>query len=318
VKTLLICHHDEPLSRIAVARWLASFSQLVGIIEVRKPAPRLWRRIRREFRRVGPIRFLDVLAFRAYYRLLLAARDRAWQLRELQRLCAVYPPLDRQTPVLVTRSPNSPEALALIRELGPDLVLARCKPLLNEEVFSLPPRGTFVLHPGICPEYRNAHGCFWALANDDRHKVGATLLQIDDGIDTGPVYGYFSYRHDDLTESPFVIENRVVLENLPAIRLKLVDLGEGRATPLDTSGRPSAAWGQPWLTRYLRWKLRAWRRRRETEQLRRCLITWSSMASGSCEDTRFADGVPPPAQRYPLVADQRVREELRRPVKRLI
>ena len=38
----------------------------------------------------------------------------------------------------------------------------------------------------------------------------------------------------------------------------------GRVRPLDTSGRRSATWGQPWLTRYLRWKLRARRRRRES------------------------------------------------------
>jgi len=35
------------------------------------------------------------------------------------------------------------------------------------------------MHPGICPEYRNSHGCFWALANDDPERVGVTLLQID-------------------------------------------------------------------------------------------------------------------------------------------
>src|SRR5436309_328007 len=34
---------------------------------------------------------------------------------------------------------------------------------------SLPARGTFVLHTGICPEYRNAHGCFWALARSEEH-----------------------------------------------------------------------------------------------------------------------------------------------------
>lgn len=264
MKTLLIAHHDEPLNRIGVARWLASFSDVVGVIEVREPAARLWRRVRRELRRVGALRFLDVLAFRLYYRLLRAAGDRAWQAREFERLCTAYPPLDPDTPVLVTPSPNSAEAAAFIRRVAPDVVLARCKSLLKREVFALPPRGTFVLHPGICPEYRNAHGCFWALANDDVHRVGATLLRIDEGIDTGPVFGYFSYAFDEVAESHFVIQNRVVLENLDAIRRKLVEVYDGRATPLDTSRRPSAAWGQPWLTRHLRWKSRAWRRRRES------------------------------------------------------
>jgi len=34
VRTLLICHHDEPINRLGVARWLASFSELSGIIEI--------------------------------------------------------------------------------------------------------------------------------------------------------------------------------------------------------------------------------------------------------------------------------------------
>jgi hypothetical protein len=264
VKTLLICHHDEPVNRIGVARWLASFSELAGIVEIREPARRTWRRIRREAQRVGPLRFLDVLAFRAYERLLLAGGNHAWQAAALERLCDAYAPAQPAPPVLATPSPNSPEAAAFIRRCAPDLVLARCKTLLSEEIFALAPRGTFVLHPGICPEYRNAHGCFWALASDDLSKVGATLLRVDAGVDTGPVYGYFTYPYDEVAESPFVIQHRVVLENLGAIARQLVDVGAGLAAALDTSRRASATWGQPWLTTYLRWKHRARRRRRES------------------------------------------------------
>jgi len=140
VRTLLICHHDEPINRLGVARWLASFSQLVGIIEIHEPAGRLGRRIWRELRRVGPIRFLDVLAFRLYSRLFLSARDRAFEAAALERLSATYPPLDPQTPVLVTPSPNSAEAVAFLRQLAPDVVLARCKSLLKKDVYSLAAR----------------------------------------------------------------------------------------------------------------------------------------------------------------------------------
>jgi len=264
VKTLLICQHDEPLNRIGAARWLASFSELVGVVEIHEPAERQWRRVRRELRRVGPLRFLDVLAYRVFQRLMLVAEERAWEARELARLCAVYPPLSPDVPVLETSSVNSVEVADLIRQRAPDVVLARCKSLLRKELFELPARGTFVLHPGICPEYRNAHGCFWALAADDLTKVGATLLQVDSGVDTGPVYGYFGYAYDEVAESPFVIQSRVVFENLDAIAQTLLAVAEGRAARFDTSSRPSGTWGQPWLTAYLRWKHRARRRRRES------------------------------------------------------
>ncbi len=264
MKTLLICHQDATLDRIGLARWLASFSELVGVVEIQEPTERRWRRIRREVRRVGPLRFLDVLAYRAYERLALTAGDRAWQRGALERLCAAYPPLSPRTPIHQTSSPNTVEAAAFIRRCGPDLMLARCKSLLKREVYTLPAGGTFVLHPGVCPEYRNAHGCFWALANDDLQKVGTTLLRVDDGVDTGPVYGYFGYAYDEVAESPFVIQSRVVTENLDAIRQALIDVAGGRAARLDVSDRPSAAWGQPWLTKYIQWKIRAWRRRRES------------------------------------------------------
>ena len=119
-----------------------------------------------------------------------------------------------------------------------------------------------MLHPGVCPEYRNAHGCFWALANGDVDKVGMTLLRIDAGVDTGPVYGYFTYDYDEVAESHIVIQNRVTLDNLDAVMRTLRAVWRGEAEPVDTRGRPSATWGQPWLTSYLKWKLNARRRSR--------------------------------------------------------
>ena len=84
------------------------------------------------------------------------------------------------------------------------------------------------MHPGICPEYRNAHGCFWALATGDTGNAGMTLLRIDRGVDTGPVFGYF--RVDaTLAESHIVIQHRVVLDHLDAIRDTLLgDRGRDR------------------------------------------------------------------------------------------
>ncbi len=261
MKTLLICHEGAELDREGLARWLASFSNLVGVVVLREKGQRMRRRVRREVERVGAKRFLDVLAFRLYYKLFLAARDREWEDQKLTELRTTYPQL-KNVPVLITHSPNSAEAGQFIKRLGPDIILARCKTLLKESIFSLASRGTFVMHPGVCPEYRNAHGCFWALANGDVERVGMTLLRIDKGVDTGPVYGYYSYPFDEAGESHIRIQHRVVLENLPALETKLGQIYEGTAAPLDTAGRESATWGQPWLTSYLRWKRAARRKQR--------------------------------------------------------
>lgn len=251
MRTLLICHHDAPLDREGLARWLASFSEYAGAVVIREPGGRLKARVRREIKRVGPWRFLDVLAYRGYYRLVRLAADRRWESAMLGRLRERYPSTD-DAPEQVVSSPNSPEAERFIREQQPDLVIARCKTLLKEQVFSIPRLGTFVVHPGICPEYRNAHGCFWALANRDAANVGATLLRIDRGVDTGPVFGYFRIDADPSRDSHAVIQHRAVLDNLDQIRDKLLEIEAGTAATIDTTGRRSATWGQPWMSAYLR------------------------------------------------------------------
>jgi hypothetical protein len=262
MRTVLICHADAPLDSQGLARWLASISCLSGIVILDETKRRLWRRIRREVKRVGVLRFVDVLAFRLYYRLFLRERDRRWEERQLSELCARYSPLTAETQVLRARSPNTPEVEQFLRSLAPSIVIARCKTLLKSSVFTIPSRGTFVLHPGICPEYRNAHGCFWALARDDLAKVGMTLLRIDKGVDTGPVFGYFHYDYDESTDSHIIIQQKVVFENLDGLRKRLVEIHEGRAVPLDTAGRPSGEWGQPWLSAFWAWRRRAYRRKR--------------------------------------------------------
>lgn len=260
-RSVLMCHAESRLNRDGIARWLASFTDLVGlvIIEETKDQGRL--RIKREAKRIGWARMLDVVAFRLYYGLTQARADAAWIDRTLADLARRFPAAPASVAVCRTSDPNSPEVATFLRSLTPDLMVARCKRILKPAIFTVPRLGTYVLHPGICPEYRNAHGAFWALANDDLDKVGLTLLKIDQGVDTGPVYGYFTYDVDEVDESHIVIMTRLALDNLDAIRDRLLAVVAGTADRIDTTGRPSGVWGQPWLTKYLRWKRQARRRR---------------------------------------------------------
>jgi hypothetical protein len=252
--SVLLCHHDEPLNRFGLARWLASWTDLAAVVVIREPPGRMHRRVRRELQRVGVLRFLDVLAFRVYHRLLLSAKDHAAEQGTLEQLDRRFPPLPSSTRIVETDSPNSGQVGALLQDVSPTFMIARCKTILRPAIFTAPTQGTFVMHPGICPEYRNAHGCFWALARRDLERVGMTLLRVDAGVDTGAVYGYFSYPFDERTESHSVIQDRVVFDNLDALRDTLERVLAGIAKPVDTSGRASKSWGQPWLSSYLRWK----------------------------------------------------------------
>jgi hypothetical protein len=252
---VLICHEQDLLDRQGLASWLATTLRLAGLIIIRDGRSRMWRAARREIRRVGVLRFLDVVAFRAYARVMLAGREAAWKAGQLQRLRDRYPADLSAVPQIVVSSPNSEEARAFLQEIEPDIAIARCKVILKPALFQIPRVGTFVMHPGICPEYRNAHGCFWALVNRDLDRVGMTLLKVDAGIDTGPIYFHGTCAIDELEDSHIVIQYRAVFDNLDRIGETLLALCRGDEVPtVSTAGRRSATWGQPRLTEYLRWK----------------------------------------------------------------
>lgn len=257
MRTVLICHHDNHLNREVMPAFLASFSDLAGVVLITETRERRRRRLRREWQR-SRLRIVDVLAFQVYYRLTLAGRDRDWVRARVEDELARWPAVT-EAPVHETADPNSEGTRAFIASAAPDLVLARCKTLLRREIFTIPRAGTVVLHPGICPEYRNAHGCFWALARRDLQRVGATLLRIDEGVDTGPNFAYYTASVDECGESHIVIQHRVVFDNLKSIAADLRRVASGQAEPIDVTRRPSAAWGQPRLTDYLRWKRSACR-----------------------------------------------------------
>jgi hypothetical protein len=253
MRTVLMCHAEDAFDREGLAAWLASFSDLAGLVLIEETGTQKRARVRRELQRVGPWRFLDVLAMRLYYRLWLAAADRAWMDNGLSGLRTRYGKAP-EVPELRVSSGNDPEVADFLRGCMPDVMIARSKQLLARRIYRIPRHGCLVMHPGVCPEYRNAHGCFWALAERDLDRVGLTLLRIDAGVDTGPIYGYFTYAFDEARESHVRVQYRMVLENLDALAQRIRDIAAGHALPVDVAGRRSGAWGQPWLTRYLRWK----------------------------------------------------------------
>jgi folate-dependent phosphoribosylglycinamide formyltransferase PurN len=257
MKTVLICQADAPLARIGMARWLSSWSELAGVVVLEETRGRRWRRVQREVKRIGWLRMLDVVAYRAYQRLFLASADAAFCKVRLAELKARYPEVRADLPTLTATSPNSAECVAFLESLGPDVIIASCKHILKPRVFKIAKTGTFALHPGICPEYRNAHGCFWALTNGDLENVGTTLLKIDEGVDTGPVYGYFRGSYDEVRETPQTIQWRMTYDHLEEIGARLREVHAGAARPIETEGRVSKEWGQPWLTKYVGWKWRA-------------------------------------------------------------
>jgi hypothetical protein len=256
-RTVLICHSAATLNRYGLPLWLNSFSDLAAVVLIDETRKRKWQRIKYQFKRDGLFKLFDVMLMKAYYvATSMKNADHAKESRLLERLQSTYP-CTSDIKEFRTTNPNNKATRAFIAGLDADLAVVRCKLLLRESLFNIPKYGSYVMHPGICPQYRNSHGCFWALANRDLENVGCTLLRIDKGIDTGPIYGFYGCEFDEATDTHIEIQMRSVFDNLDPIQEKLIEIASGNAKPIDISDRPSAVWGQPGLTDFLGWKRQA-------------------------------------------------------------
>ncbi len=97
---VLICHEDDPIDSEGIATWLARDFSLVGIVLLRDEPGSWFRKLRRERRRVGWIRLLDVMLFRVFYQVSRARKDRQWTQNWLQSLRSQYGSGSGQVPRL--------------------------------------------------------------------------------------------------------------------------------------------------------------------------------------------------------------------------
>lgn len=97
--------------------------------------------------------------------------------------CFLYPTLP-----VPYKDANTEDVYNRIKKYDPDLVFVYGSSIIREPLLSLPPKGRFInMHLGISPYYRGSGTNFWPFVNDELEYVGATLLHIDPGIDTGDI-----------------------------------------------------------------------------------------------------------------------------------
>jgi methionyl-tRNA formyltransferase len=90
-------------------------------------------------------------------------------------------------PLFQPRTLRTPEVLEALREAAPDLVVvAAYGRILPPEVLALPRYGCVNVHGSILPKYRGAAPVQWAVIRGES-ETGVTLMQMDEGLDTGAV-----------------------------------------------------------------------------------------------------------------------------------
>lgn len=98
--------------------------------------------------------------------------------------------------VFQPRKPTDGAFLLRLRELKPDIgVVVAYGHILKAELLELPPRGMVNVHPSLLPGLRGAAPVEWAIIRG-HETTGVTILQLDAGMDSGPILHQIPHRID--------------------------------------------------------------------------------------------------------------------------
>jgi methionyl-tRNA formyltransferase len=108
----------------------------------------------------------------------LALRPPPVKVRALELGLAVVQPTTIRTEPFAAWMAQASADVALVMAYGR---------ILPKPVLTAPRRGCMNLHASLLPKYRGAAPIAWAIVNGER-ETGISLMQMDEGCDTGPVY----------------------------------------------------------------------------------------------------------------------------------
>ncbi|HQP35100.1 MAG TPA: methionyl-tRNA formyltransferase [Polyangiaceae bacterium] len=166
----------------------------------------------------------------------LALRAPAVKERALQLGLAVVQPTKVRTDEFAAWVRSRDASVALVMAYGR---------ILPPAVLDAPSRGCMNLHASLLPKYRGASPITWAVVHGER-ETGISLMQMDAGLDTGPVY---AMRRITIDSNETSGELAVRLARLAAdvVRDELVAAMDGRlCAEAQDAGRATLA---PILTR---------------------------------------------------------------------
>lgn len=85
------------------------------------------------------------------------------------------------------RVKKDPDTLGFLRQTQADLfVVVAYGQILSQEILDMPALGCVNVHASLLPQYRGAAPIQWSLYNGDK-ETGVTTMQMEAGLDTGPI-----------------------------------------------------------------------------------------------------------------------------------
>ncbi len=107
--------------------------------------------------------------------------------KELQYTPVKECALKNNIPVLQPKRIKSKEAVEELSKYEADIfIVAAFGQILSAEILSMPKYGCVNIHASLLPKYRGAAPIQWAIIDGEK-ETGITIMQMDEGIDTGDI-----------------------------------------------------------------------------------------------------------------------------------
>lgn len=124
----------------------------------------------------------------------------------------------------------------LLQKIKPDIAFAiGWRYLISKAAYSIPAKGTLILHDSLLPQYRGFAPLNWAIINGE-DKTGVTLFHIADGVDSGPIVDQLSVpitlsdTAKSVEEKIIHLYEEIIVKNLPGF-----EAGKVKSIPQDES-----------------------------------------------------------------------------------
>ena len=141
-------------------------------------------------------------------------------------------------PVLQPERLRDTGFVSALRDLHADIFIVVAFRMLPEEVWSIPPFGTFNLHASLLPQYRGAAPINHAIFNGET-KTGVTTFLIDKEIDTGRI---LLSKETEIfpADNAGSLHDRLMIVGAGLVIETVKGLYEGKLKPVPQSAEPGA------------------------------------------------------------------------------
>lgn len=244
--------HDDWYQYVK-ADLLASQYPVHGFVVISRKRDVWYRYLWKRARRIGFCKVLNELVLRLYWNLFKRWEDCRGLKQLITETQKSIPSSYQRPPIHRIDNINSDAGRKVLSDLNPDVCVLMVHPILAKKTFTIPPLGMLVFHPGVTPEYRGPHSAFWATMNNEFWGIGWSLLQVDEGIDTGPVLAEGSCTAvKPLEESHVIMQHRSHVDGTRHVVDVLRRLERGEQPRVKMINRRSTNYTHPGITDYIR------------------------------------------------------------------